>query len=232
MKRFTLLILVCLGFLLAACAPAATQTQPPAAPVSTIAPAPADQTATKDAPAQPGAASPGAPVTGDDIRIYTITGDKTTVHYEVDEVFFSENNRLNTAIGVTNAVSGDVQLNFTDPQKSTLGEITADISTLKSDSNRRDNAIRDRWLESARFPIVKFVTTSVEGLPADYAMGTQINFKVNGDMTIRDTTRPVTFDVSAVLDGDTLTGTATTQILMTDFGFQPPGYCRDVEGEQ
>ena len=41
-------------------------------------------------------------------------------------------------------------------------------------------------------------------------------------MTIREVTKPVTFDVRGKLEGDTITGTATTQILMKDFGFDPP----------
>ena len=34
--------------------------------------------------------------------------------------------------------------------------------------------------------------------------------------------RPVTFDVSLKLEGEAITGVATTKILMTDFGFNPP----------
>ena len=41
-------------------------------------------------------------------------------------------------------------------------------------------------------------------------------------MTIRDVTKPVTFDVTGKLEGDTITGSATTQILMKDFGIDPP----------
>ena len=45
---------------------------------------------------------------------------------------------------------------------------------------------------------------------------------MTGDMTIRDVTKPVTFDVTGKLVGDTITGSATTQILMKDFGIDPP----------
>jgi polyisoprenoid-binding protein YceI len=41
-------------------------------------------------------------------------------------------------------------------------------------------------------------------------------------MTIRDVTRPVTFDTTARLEGNTLTGVATTHLFMRDFGFEPP----------
>ena len=45
-------------------------------------------------------------------------------------------------------------------------------------------------------------------------------------MKIRDVTKPVTFDVKGKLEGDTITGSATSKILMKDFGFDPP----DVAG--
>ena len=50
----------------------------------------------------------------------------------------------------------------------------------------------------------------------------EVSFKLIGDMKIRDVTRPVTFDVTGKLAGDTIAGTATTKIMMKDFGFEPP----------
>ena len=44
---------------------------------------------------------------------------------------------------------------------------------------------------------------------------------MTGDLTVKETTRPVTFDVTASLQGDTLTGRAETTILMSDFGVGP-----------
>ena len=40
-------------------------------------------------------------------------------------------------------------------------------------------------------------------------------------MTIRDVTKPATFDVTLVGNGDTISGEATTTILMSDYGFGP-----------
>jgi polyisoprenoid-binding protein YceI len=92
---------------------------------------------------------------------------------------------------------------------------------LKSDSPRRDNYLRNNALESARYPTVTFVPTAVEGLPTTYAEGQEYTFRVHGDLTVREITRPVTFDVTARLQGQTLSGTATTTIRMSDFGVGP-----------
>jgi polyisoprenoid-binding protein YceI len=45
---------------------------------------------------------------------------------------------------------------------------------------------------------------------------------MTGDMTIREMTRKQTWDVTATLDGDTLRGTAKTDIKMTQYGVDPP----------
>jgi polyisoprenoid-binding protein YceI len=47
-------------------------------------------------------------------------------------------------------------------------------------------------------------------------------------LTVRDVTRPATFDVNARLAGDTLSGTATTQIKMSDFGIEPPNFANTL----
>ena len=49
-----------------------------------------------------------------------------------------------------------------------------------------------------------------------------MTFTLAGEMTIRDITQPMTFEVTATLDGATLTGTAAGTLLMTDYGFDPP----------
>jgi polyisoprenoid-binding protein YceI len=58
-------------------------------------------------------------------------------------------------------------------------------------------------------------------LPETYEQGQEITFQVSGDLTIRDVMKPVTFDVKMVGNGDTITGEATTTILMSDYGFGP-----------
>jgi polyisoprenoid-binding protein YceI len=139
----------------------------------------------------------------------------------VGEVFINQNNLLNVARGVTPQVSGDILVDRQSPQNSTLGTITVDISQFTSDSPRRDGALRERFLESARYPLATFVPTQISGLPATYQEGEQISFQVSGDLTIRETTWPATFDVTMQIGGDTLSGEAKSTILMSDFGIGP-----------
>jgi len=156
------------------------------------------------------------------LQRYTIVPSESQVIYRVGETLFREGNRYNLAVGVTNAVKGEILVDRTNPRNSRIGTITVDISTFRTDNPRRDNAIRERWLESARFPIAEFRPTTIQGLPSAYTEGREVTLQVTGDLKIRDVTRPTTFSVTVKLEGDRLTGTATGMIRMTDFGFDPP----------
>lgn len=213
MLRKLIFTLAIAALLLAACASPAPATEVPPLPAAT---------ATSPVADPPTAAAEPAASSGDDVRAYAIVAEQTKASYAVGEIFINQNNRYNLAVGATNVVNGEIFLNFTHPEQSTVGPITVDISTLKSDSGRRDNAIRRDWLESSTYPIVTFTPVEIKTLPAEYADGTEITFEIVGDLTIRDTTRPVTFSVTARLEGEKLTGTATTTILMSDFNFEAP----------
>jgi len=156
------------------------------------------------------------------LQRYTIVPSESQVIYRVGETLFREGNRYNVAVGVTNAVKGEILVDRTNPRNSRIGTITVDISTFRTDNPRRDNAIRERWLESARFPIAEFRPTSIQGLPNAYTEGREVTLQVTGDLKIRDVTRPTTFSVTVKLEGERLTGTATGMVRMTDFGFDPP----------
>lgn len=154
-------------------------------------------------------------------QTFRIIPGESQVSYEVGEVFLDQDNAFNLAIGVTGEVNGEILVDRENPQNSTIGVMTVDVSQFTSDSPRRDNAIRERFLQSAQYPLVEFVPLEVQGLPESYEQGREITFQVSGDLTIRDVTNPVTFDVKMVGNGDTIAGEATTTILMSDFGFGP-----------
>lgn len=153
---------------------------------------------------------------------FAVVPGESQVTYRVAETFINEGNRLNIAVGVTSAVRGEITIDRSDPRRSRVGVITVDISRFTSDSARRDNAIRSRWLESARFPTAEFTPTEITGLPAVYEDGKPLRVEITGRLKVRDVTRPTAFQTTLVLSGTTLTGTATAKILMTEFGFQPP----------
>jgi polyisoprenoid-binding protein YceI len=190
-------------------------TPPPTNPASPSPTAPIQPTS------QPTQAS--APTLGlGTAQVYRIDATQSKAYYEIDEVFLDENNRLFTAVGTTTAIAGDVLLDKANPNASKVGEIVIDISQMQSDNSRRDNAIRRQWLESARYPLVTFKNSSVEGLPASFSEGVEFSFRIKGDMTIRTVTKPVTWEVKAKLEGNVLRGLATMKLKLSDFQIPNP----------
>lgn len=214
---------------LAACG--SSTSQPAAAP--TAAPAAAAPTAStssgatsgQDAPtaasAEGATAAPASSGATGEMRTFTIVPDQSEASYEVQEQFLSRD-LPNQAIGKTNAVNGEFQFSTDGKPNGKVTNITVDLSKLTSDEGRRDNRIRTQWLESSKYPNAVFTSTEAQSLPDSYTEGQDVSFKLTGNLTIRDVTKPVTFDVTGKLVGDTVTGSATTQIMMKDFGIDPP----------
>ncbi|HKZ85876.1 MAG TPA: YceI family protein [Anaerolineae bacterium] len=142
------------------------------------------------------------------------------VLYEVSETFFQDN-RFAVAVGTTQAIAGELLIDFAQPSNTQIGDIVIDVSQFTSDESRRDNFIRNNALQSAQYPLATFTPQSIDGLPAQIAEGESVSFTMTGDLTVKETTRSVTWNVTLTLDGDRIVGTASTEILMSDFGAGP-----------
>ncbi len=216
--KTTITVLLLAGAILSACSaarPIPAQVQPPSASAS-----PTDAPVPTPALLKPTVQQQVETNASGQVTFKIIPGESKAT-YEVGETFLNQNNRFNLAIGVTSIINGEIYADLSNPPASTLGEISIDISQFTSDSSRRDNAIRRDWLESSRYPIAVFKPTRIDSLPDRYVEGQEYLFRVTGDLTVKETTRTVTFDVAARLEGDTLTGRAETTILMSEFGVGP-----------
>ncbi len=169
-------------------------------------------------------------------RTFVIVPAQTTASYLVDEEFLGGAlDKLgiaagaNDVVGSTQQIEGQLQLNL-DDLSAALGDnrFAVQMDTLTTDQDRRDNWIREDGPRFNQYPQATFVATAIEGAPATYTAGQEVNFQLIGDLTVRDVTKPVTFDVTASLAGDTLTGVATTQLKMSDFGIEPPNFANTL----
>ncbi|MCS7257367.1 MAG: YceI family protein, partial [Thermomicrobium sp.] len=99
---------------------------------------------------------------------------------------------------------------------------TVDLRTLQSDETRRDNYIKQNMLEVDQYPTAEFQPTAVSGLPWPLPTSGQLQFQLEGNLTVHGVTKPVTWNVQATVGGQRITGTATTQVTFEDFGMTPP----------
>jgi len=165
-------------------------------------------------------------------QMFVVNPANSQVSYIVDEEFLDGalsklgiKAGLVDVIGSTQAIEGQLELNL-DDLAAPLGAsyFTVDLTTLKTDQDRRDNWIRKNGPAFNTYPTAEFTATEVVGLPETYTPGETIEFQLSGDLTIHEVTQPVTFDVSASIDGNTLSGVATARLLMSDFGIEPPSF--------
>ncbi|MFN0159015.1 MAG: YceI family protein [Bacteroidota bacterium] len=134
----------------------------------------------------------------------------------------------NVKFAVTHLVIAEVEGRFTDfdatithtNEDLTDAKIEATIKTasINTDSERRDNHLKsDDFFNAEKFPELKFVSTKME------KTGDK-TYKIHGDLTIRDVTKPVVLDtkfMGTIKDarGTTKAGfRATTTIDRFEFG--------------
>jgi polyisoprenoid-binding protein YceI len=127
------------------------------------------------------------------------------------------NDAVLTATGGAGAFTLNADGTFSPDSK-----ITFDLTTLSSDSRDRDNFIKNDTLQTRQFPTATLVPTKASGLTLP-ASG-EFSFKLTGNLTIRGTTKEVTFDVVATRTEGDLKATATLNpsLKFGDFGMTPP----------
>ena len=125
----------------------------------------------------------------------------------------------NTATGRTSDVTGKFEIAGTTANDV---QVTADLSTLKSDRDQRDNRIRTLGLESDRFPEAKFVLSE----PIDFGTvpqaGETVNATAVGDFTLHGVTKEVRIPVEARWDGRDVQVIGHIPIVFGDYGMDAP----------
>jgi polyisoprenoid-binding protein YceI len=158
-----------------------------------------------------------------DVTAFVIDPTNSTATYEVDEIL---RGNPNLVVGVTDEVAGQVAFDPTDLGQVQFSEILINARTFETDSSSRDRQVRGPIvLDSAsdEFEFISFQVKSVHGLPNSVAVGETVEAQIVGDLTIKGTTREVTFELTVTLTDDaTITGTATTVVLRSDFGIDIP----------
>jgi polyisoprenoid-binding protein YceI len=112
--------------------------------------------------------------------------------------------------------SGSIQFDV-DKLESGMVDMTVQVTSIDTDEAKRDDHLRSAdFFDVKNFPVMKFKSKAVHDITGE-------NFKLTGDLTIRDITREVTFDCDfrgVVNDpwGNTKAGfSATAKINRQDF---------------
>ena len=134
------------------------------------------------------------------------------------QVNFSAKHMMVTTVrGSFHDVEGTIELDEADPTRS-RGEFRVKAASVDTNFGARDAHLRSPdFFDAERFPEITFVSTAIERIRDD-------QFVVTGDLTIRDVTRPASFEVEleGIVPG--MTGarhaglSARTRIARDDWG--------------
>ena len=164
---------------------------------------------TADAPATPAAGQ----------TAFTIVSKESAARYRAQEELAGQG--AAEAVGETIAIIGTILFDAEgNPQACSRFDV--DLRALQSDETRRDNYLYSNTLETEQYPLATFVLTGVEGLDGPLPDGEETTFTLVGELTMHGVTNLVTWDVTATLDGDTLTGSAVTRFNMREFNIEEP----------
>lgn len=209
-----LILLLTMALLGTACAsaPTPTATAVPTTvpqPTATVAPTPAD----------------ALPAPSSDVVRLVIVPDKSEARYRVREQL-ANLSFPSDAVGSTNAITGTIVGKTDGTIVSDQSKFQVDLRTLKSDQAMRDGFISRSTLQINQYPYAIFVPTSAPGLPLTLPADGKVAFKLIGNLTIRDVTKPVTWDVQGTVNGNTAAGTATTSFTFEYFDLTRPNVAR------
>lgn len=144
---------------------------------------------------------------------YSLT-EASTASFTIDEVL---RGTPTTVVGTSSIVLGEIVYDPSDPASLQIGTILINARDFTTDSSNRNRAIRGPILDADTFEFIEFSPTAIDGFD-----GSGSTFTVSGDLTIRDVTHPVTFDVTAAVDGEQVIGTATAVVDRTLWGLDIP----------
>ena len=138
--------------------------------------------------------------------------------YHTQLEFSAKHLGMMTVRGYFDEFSATADIDPEHPETASV-EVTISTASIRTNNAIRDNDLRSsNFLEVEKYPEIKFKSTSVEPSGDDH-------YKLTGDLTIKETTRPVVLDVVRYgefndpgMMGHRIAYGATTKINRKDFG--------------
>jgi polyisoprenoid-binding protein YceI len=147
--------------------------------------------------------------------VWTV-GEGSLAGYRVDEVLFGQNV---TAVGRTSSVMGEISIQDSEVAAASF---SVDLTSVKSDSDRRDNQFANRIMDVLNFPTADFLLTQPISIPAEALVGSEFATEASGELTLRGTTRPIQMKITARLADGTVEISASTEIVFAEWGIPDP----------
>ena len=145
-------------------------------------------------------------------------GDWQLDPYHTQVEFSAKHLGMMTVRGYFDEVSAAADIDPANPEAASV-EVTISAASIRTNNGMRDNDLRSsNFLEVEKYPLMTFKSTSVQTVDSDH-------FTLNGDLTIKGNTRPVSLAVTKYgefndpgMMGHRISYGAQTKINRKDFG--------------
>ena len=141
---------------------------------------------------------------------------ESIVGYRVKETIVGQKTE---GVGRTSEIIGS--LTIVDKQV-TAAEFTVDMTTLVSDSTRRDRQVNTRILDTVNFPTATFTLKEPITLTPEALAGSDLSVDTTGTFTLRGVTKDIDLTLIARLVDDVIEVNGSIQIVFTDWSIPDP----------
>ena len=140
----------------------------------------------------------------------------SVVGYRVKEILFGQDTE---GVGRTSAVTGSLVIANSEV---TSAEFSVDMTSLKSDSSRRDRQVNDRILDTATYTTATFALNEPIALTPEALAGSDLTVNTTGTLTLRGVTNSVPVTLVARLVDNVIEVNGTIKIVFAEWQIPDP----------
>ena len=140
----------------------------------------------------------------------------SVVGYRVKEILFGQDTE---GVGRTSDVTGSLVIANNEV---TSAEFSVDMTTIKSDSSRRDRQVNNRILDTATFPTATFALNDPIALTPEALAGSDFTANTTGTLTLRGVTKTVPVALTARLVDNVIEVNGSIEIVFAEWQIPDP----------
>ena len=140
----------------------------------------------------------------------------SVVGYRVKEILFGQSTE---GVGRTSDVKGSLTV---ESDSVINAEFEVAMASLVSDSDRRDRQVNGRILDTATYPLAKFILTSPIVLTPEALAGSEFAVSATGELTLRGVTQSVNVELLARLIDGVIEVNGQIEIVFADWQIPDP----------
>ena len=140
----------------------------------------------------------------------------SVVGYRVKEILFGQDTE---GVGRTSAVTGSLVIANTEV---TSAEFSVDMTSLISDSSRRDRQVNNRILDTATYPTATFALNDPIALTPEALAGSDLTVNTTGTLTLRGVTKDIPVTLVARLVDNVIEVNGTIEIVFAEWQIPDP----------